>query len=95
MKRAIIRDCPSDHDENVERHSDASDSNDDGSDRQVDGPKIPRQGIPEEKQSGLEHKGKTLHNEVEFPRDHAAEFTLTVSAFVDFGTPDFGFAEAV
>ena len=95
MERTVVRDRRSDHDEDVERQSDGGDSNNDRGDRQVDGPKVPREGIPEEKQSGLEHKGKALHDEVEFPRDHSAEFALTASTFVDFGAPHFGFTEAV
>ena len=95
LEGTIIRDRRGDHDENVERQSDGGDPNDDGGDGQVDRPKVPREGITEEKEGRLEHKRKALHDEVEFPRDHSAKFALTVSAFVDFRTSDFGLAEAV
>ena len=95
MERTVIRDRRGDHDENVERQSDGGDSDDDRGDRQIDGPEVPREGIPEEKQSRLEHQGETLHHEIELPRDHSAEFALTVSAFVNFGTPHFGLSEAI
>lgn len=95
LEGTITCDRRSDHDENVGCQSDRGDPNDDRGDSKVDRPKVPREGIHQEKQGRLEHRRKALHGEVELPRDHSTKLTLTASAFVDFGTPDFGLAEAV
>ena len=87
LERTIIRDRRSDHDENVERQSDGGDVNDDGSDGQIDRPKVPRESVSEEEQGRLEHKRKALHDEVELPGDHSDELALTVSEPLTLALP--------
>ena len=46
-------------------------------------------GVADEEKSSLEHKGQTLHNEIEMPGNHPVHLSLSMAAAINNGSAQF------
>ena len=77
----------------VEEETERGESDESASDDSVH-EEVVRNGVAEEK-CNLNHKGQTLHNEIEMPGDHPVHLPLSMAAEIDKGSARFDLGATV